>query len=48
VNWGDIAGMRDIFVHAYHRVELREVWEILERHLPGLLEYIEPLVPREE
>ena len=48
VNWADIAGMRDVFVHAYHRVELHEVWEILTRHLPGLLDYIEPLVPREE
>ncbi len=48
VNWADMAGMRDVFVHAYHRVKLHEVWGILTRHLPELLGFIVPLVPRQE
>lgn len=45
VNWGDIAGMRDVLIHSYHRVELQEIWIILVDHLPGLVAYIEPLAP---
>ena len=47
VNWGDVAGLRDVLIHSYHRVELHEVWVILMDHLPGFVEYIEPLVARE-
>ncbi len=41
VAWREISGLRDILVHAYHRVSLREIWRIAESDLPGLLEFAE-------
>jgi len=45
IAWNEIAGMRDVFIHAYHRVELRQVWLIATRDVPSLLAYLEPLLP---
>ncbi len=45
VNRGDIAGLRDVPVHSYHRVDLGEVWVIVKDYLPGLLSFLAPLVP---
>lgn len=47
VRWGAIAGLRDILVHAYERVDQVEVWNIAIRNVPALLRYIEPLLPVE-
>jgi uncharacterized protein with HEPN domain len=43
VNWSAIAGMRDVLIHAYHRVSTTEVWHALES-IPPVLEYIEALL----
>lgn len=45
IAWDEIAGMRDVFIHAYHRVEIRQVWLIAVRDVPSLLAYLEPLLP---
>ena len=45
VAWSDIAGLRDILVHAYHRVDAGQVFRIATRDVPALLAYIEPLLP---
>lgn len=39
-----MAGMRDVLIHAYDRVDLEEVWITLSEQLPVLLRQIEPLV----
>lgn len=36
VPWSQIAGMRDVLIHAYHRVDLDAVWNVVEMHLPAL------------
>lgn len=42
VPWNEIAGMRDILIHAYDAVDLDEVWRVLKRDLPALLLQIDP------
>jgi uncharacterized protein with HEPN domain len=42
--WKDIAGMRDVLVHAYHRVVLSRVWDIATVQTPELPIALGPLV----
>ena len=36
IRWQQIAGFRDVLIHNYVRVDLDEVWGIIERDLPSL------------
>lgn len=36
VPWRDLARVRDVYTHAYHRVDHDLLWEQLVRQLPGL------------
>ncbi len=46
IPWKEIAGMRDYLVHAYDAVDLEEVWMVVNRDLPTLLQQIEPFLPK--
>jgi uncharacterized protein with HEPN domain len=48
VNWSDIAKMRDLLVHAYHRVDWNLVWDTVKTSIPETVRLIEILVPPEE
>ena len=48
VPWRQVAGFRDVVVHDYSRVDLQEVWRIVQENLPTLMTLLEPLIPPEE
>ena len=48
VPWRQVAGFRDVVVHDYSRVDLQEVWRIVQEDLPTLVTLLEPLIPPEE
>jgi uncharacterized protein with HEPN domain len=47
IPWKQIAGMRDIVMHQYDRVNLELVWDVVQTKIPELLNAIQPLLPPE-
>ncbi len=47
VPWSEIAGMRDILIHAYKKVRLERVWSTATTSVAELMTYLEPLLPPE-
>ena len=48
VKWSEIAKMRDLLVHAYHRVNWNIVWDTVTNSIPETLGLVERLVPPEK
>ena len=44
VPWRRVAGFRDVLIHAYERVDLGEVWDIVERDVPTLKRNIQNIL----
>lgn len=44
IPWREMAGMRDILVHAYDHVDLYELWHAIIKSIPDLIENIEPFI----
>ena len=40
IQWSQIIGMRNIFIHEYFGIDPRLVWEIIKVDLPGLKEKV--------
>ena len=47
IPWREIAGMRDIIVHQYDRIDFDVVWSVVKTNIPALLKLIAPLLPEE-
>ena len=39
-----MAGMRDILIHAYDKVNVDVVWETVTTSIPSLIDAIQPLI----
>jgi uncharacterized protein with HEPN domain len=48
VPWRDMVGMRNRLVHEYFRILPGRVWDVVDKHIPKLVELLEPLVPPED
>jgi uncharacterized protein with HEPN domain len=45
IPWRSIGAFRDVLIHAYDRVDLQEVWRIIEEELPPLKQAISDILP---
>ena len=48
MRWAAMAGLRDVLVHAYERIDSLQVWDIATASVPSVFAYIEPLIPHEQ
>lgn len=43
IPWKEIAGMRDIVVHDYNRIDLETIWDVVQNDLPELVQFLNSL-----
>ena len=48
IPWKQVAGFRDVAVHGYRRVDLKEVWRIVQEDVGPLRAALVPLVPPQD
>lgn len=48
IPWRQMAGMRDLLIHSYHKIDSDEVWKAVSISVPALITVIEPLIPPDD
>jgi len=48
IDWKAIAGHRDVLIHQYDDVDLREVWKIATKDLPPLIQFLGSIAPKQD
>jgi uncharacterized protein with HEPN domain len=43
IPWKQMAGMRDKLVHEYFGIDKQMVWQVIEKHIPGILPLIKEI-----
>ena len=44
IPWRDVGGLRDVLIHDYMGVDIKEVWNIITNHIPVLEKAIDELL----
>lgn len=44
IPWRSVSGFRDILIHDYMGVELNEVWNVIQFHIPALQQAVDRLL----
>ncbi len=44
IPWKEMAGLRDVLIHAYFRVNIERVWNVIKNELPGIKRALETLL----
>ncbi len=48
IPWRQMAGMRDLLIHAYDHVDIDEVWNAAQSDIPAIISRIAPLIQEDE
>ena len=48
IPWRKMVGPRNLIAHEYFRINLDNIWNIIENDVPVLIQNIEPLVPPDD
>jgi uncharacterized protein with HEPN domain len=46
VEWRGFAGFRDVLIHQYDKIDIRQVWEIIQTDLPALKQLVTNLLDK--